>query len=162
VFPVNVAGSVRLPTAVPSDTTTIRAVADRIAVMLHKEGIKDVLLERNHVRFKNATFELRPYNHNIWDGFGSGAFNVDVTPEGITIRYALNWMRVLLMLAVISTFFLLAPVEPEKLSWYPSLSYRALLFGSFFVLYPVMIWIRVPRWLRKGLCDLPELKSVSK
>lgn len=162
MFPFDVSGTVRVPTAVRSNSATVKAVANRLAAMLDEKDCSEVFIEGNRVRFTNALFggTIRfgwsDYMSSFLSGFGSGAFDIEAAIDGITIRFSLSMVRQWIGFALLAAFWWFVPPRPTEITWPDGWPFLLPVLG-FFVLYYAFIWGRTWFWLKRGLEGVSEL-----
>lgn len=159
MFPVSLEGSVHFAPGVRLNADTKKAVVNRIVDMLDEADASSVTTEGYLVRF---TVDLRrPVgNWNILVPFNGGTIAVEAETERVRVRYDLNTKRILIFVtgavAALGAFMVFA--HPEKYGPLTVLPYLIPGWLWLFGMNYVTSMIRVPRWLRRGLRDLPELR----
>ena len=166
MFPISVAGTVRLKMGVPVTDAMVRAACDRIADMLDEamagsSAADNVRIEGNTVHFYAAWFALR-WNWNFLAPFDKGQIIVELHRNAIAIRYTLSTVNMLLLitsvLAAIGAFVVWG--KPDILKEVRTIApYLGLGWLWLFGMNYLIGMIRAPLWLRRGLRKDPELRK---
>jgi hypothetical protein len=170
VIPFDISGTVRIPTAVRSNSATVKAVANRLAAMLDEKDVRPTFyVEGNRVRFHNKWFggtirfgvgsDIDDIGSSFFSIFGSGTFDIEAAVDGITARFSLSLARMWVSLALFAAFFCVVTGRFAGLTWDALWPFPLAFIAGFFVLNLAYMWVRVWFWLRRGLRDLPELQT---
>jgi hypothetical protein len=161
VFPLSVRGSVRLKLASAPAETAIKATLDRIGEMLDEEAANDVIVDQNEVRF-SAGMRRDVSNWNVLLQFDTGRIWIEPQDTMFVIKYDLSTLQILLTVTLVvaglsALAFLVHGLQSDTVK--NAATTFAIGWGWLFGMNYITGTIRFPRWLRKGLRDMPGLKN---
>lgn len=164
VFPLSVRGSVRLKLASAPTENSIRAAVTRIADMLRADKFTDIRIGTSTIEF-HAGVRRWITSWRILLPFGRGTIHVEPRDGLLRVSYDLS-MHQLLIAVTLATATLLALLLFCVLLYgrrVGEISSILPLFAAFWVgligINYVAAMFDMPRWLRKGLRELPELQN---
>jgi hypothetical protein len=149
-YPLSIDGSFHL--TVTSGEMLVPLVVEKTATMLSELSAEQVFVDDSTVRFRSG-LSLDRWNWHLLSLVGSGRVFVKAKGEGLTVSFQLSQIGLLLWMAVMVAFLLIAS---WPVSW-PILFLLPFLAAVQVVQYATTyVWFS--NWLQHGLEDMPQIR----